>query len=534
MKAGFLEYLTWWGPYIVGALAIAYAVVLKLGTGRAADDGAREKCPTALLILAGISLAAALLLIGLLAVPKELSWRYAVVFLIGGVGALLTFLYSHWRSWSAVSSSSAVFFGVGLGVLEMAFFRNYFREAPMIYLFVAALGIWLMATLLSYGGSSRLAQGTRSLALTSSVIAAGVALGIYHYPRSAMGSLFAVDICALALLLSLLASLLAGIGGRLRSFAAPAAAIALLGLVWWLGVLLAGLLINDSRGGLCVLVGAAAVLLLYWLSAASDDAQAGPRVPLMGTTEAGVLAVLIAVAALAMSMRWLAGYGISLAAIGGLAALPLIYLTLERASTTEPAAASDRRAAGAWAVAALAAAAYVRVFLEATSGHGLSVDLFETYTVPGLVLGGSLVLMLASLAGERSRRGCTGPISAFSTGLAAVVLGCGIVLAVAYFWRLEAVNGLVIGIAAGVFYTILAAALSQVSNEAAGLVMGVPLFIVTLMPAFLDRTLNLTRGQKVHVLLWLLGGMALVMIVTSSVRIILAGREAQAQHSPQQ
>lgn len=525
MKAGFLEYLTWWGPYVVGLLAMGYAVLLKLAAER--DDGEDEKCSRALVVLAGVSLVVALLLIGLLATPKELSWRYAVVFLIGGVGTLVTLVFSHWRLRSGGSDSSAVFFGVGIAVLGMAFFRNYFREAPMIYLFVAALGVWFTATLVSFGAPSRAARGVRSLVLASCVIAGSVALGIYHYPKTPMGSLFAVDMCALAVLLSIVASLLSGIGGRLRSVGSFASAIVFLSLVWWLGVLLARALIQDSRGGLCALVGCAAVLLLYWLRAASDDSEAGSRRPLIGTTEAAVLSILIAVAALAMSMRWLAGFGVSLAAIGGLAALPLIYLIAERASATDADAEGDRCVVSAWAVAALAAVAYVRVFLEAMAGHGVTVDLFETYTVPGLVLGGSMALMLASVSAKVSQQNGRSPISALLMGLGAVVVSCGIVVAVACFWRLEAVNGFVIGIAAGVFYTIVAAALSQVTDQAAGLVVGVPVFLVTLMPAFLDSTINLTRGQKVHVLLWILGGTALVVIVSSSVRIVAAARSSR-------
>jgi len=160
------------------------------------------------------------------------------------------------------------------------------------------------------------------------------------------------------------------------------------------------------------------------------------------------------------------------------------------------------------------------------SGHGVSVDLFETYTVPGLVIGGSLALMLGSLA--ETRRAA---LPVYFRGLSATMLGCAIALAVAYFWRLEAVNGLMIGIAAGVFYAIVTASLSQESNDAAPLILGVSLFTVTLIPAFLDATLNLTRGQKVGVLIWVMGAVALLFVLTGSVRTILRARREAAEHS---
>ncbi len=509
----------------MGVLAMGYSAILKLAAGR--EEGEAEKCSRPVMALAVISLVAGLLLIGFLATPDDLAWRYAVVFLIGGITALLTFVYSHWRLRSGVSGSSQVFFAVGLAVLEMAFFRNYFRAGPMIYLFTAALGVWFITALLSYSGSNRAAVGIRTLALASCVIAASVALGIYHYPESPMGSLLAMDTCALVLLLSMAASLLSAMGGRLRSVASFASAVVFLGLTWWLGVLLAGSLTNDSRGGLCALVGGAAVLLLYWIRVLSPDSEEDSRCRLIGPAEGAVLSILVSVGALAMGMRWVAGFGISLAGIGGLAALALIYLIAERDPTAGSADTTDRCLASAWAVAALAAVAYVRVFLEATSWHGITVDLFETYTVPGLVLGGSLVLILAW--SRAARHEAPSGVVAFLAGLAAVLVSCGVVTAVAYFWRMDAVNGFVIGIAAGAFYTIAAAALSKSAGQAAGLVLGVSVFLVTLMPALLDATINATRAHKVHILLWVLGGTALVVIATSWVRIAVSARSRVGQ-----
>jgi len=332
MNTSFLAYLTWWGPYIVGILAMIYAVILKLsrpGTLEEQTDSTRSAVP---LILTGASLIVALILIGTLATPKDLSWRYAVVFLIGGSSALVTFAFSHCRQESITARSSDVFLAVGIGLLEMAFLRNYFREAPMIYLFVGALGVWFATALLTYGAPNRVGLAVRTLALTTAVIAAAVALGIYHYPESPKGSLFAIDVCALVLLLSILVSFLTLVAGRLRTAAVSLAAIALLGLTWWLGVLLARAVINEGVGGLCAFIGAVAVLLVAWISTSASlraDSQGG----LISRPELGILSVLVAVAVLAMGMRWLAGYGISLVAVGGLSALPLVYVILDRSDS---------------------------------------------------------------------------------------------------------------------------------------------------------------------------------------------------------
>ena len=525
MNTGFLEYLTCWGPYIVGILAMIYAVILKLGRTGVCEEQNDSGGSALPLMLAGGSLIVAFILIGTLAVPQELSWRYAVVFLIGGVSALVTFAFSHCRRESITARSSDVFFAIGIGVLEMAILRNYFREAPMIYLFVGALGIWFAAALLAYGGSNRAGLGVRTLALAAAVIAAAVSLGIYHYPESPNGSLFAVNACALVLLLSISASFLTLVGGKLRAVAGLSAAVVLLGLTWWLGVLLARAVIDESVGGLCALIGAVAVLLLAWISTSATD-RGDTRSSLISPVELGILSILIAVAVLAMGMRWLAGYGISLVAVGGLSALPLVYVILDRSA---PAPRHGIAANSSLAVAALAAVAYVRVFLEATSGHGVSVDLFETYTVPGLVIGGSLALMLGLLATTRRAA-----LSVYFRGMSSIVLGCAIALAVAYFWRLEAVNGLMIGIAAGVFYTIVTASLSEDSNDAVSLVLGVSLFTVTLIPAFLDATLNLTRDQKIGVLMWVMCSVAFLFVAMGSARAILGARREAAERSSQE
>lgn len=512
----------------MGLLALACAVLLRLTAPRGdepADGDAISPVSaglTAALMLLG------LVLIGVFASPRQLSWGYGVVFLIGGFGALVTYCAARWRSDSSASASSAVFWGAGLALLEMAVLRNYFQDSPVVYIYTAALGTWLAVAVLVYGGS-RSALGMRSFTLGSSAIAVAVAMGVYHYPKIPVGSLFAINVCSLVLLSSVLTALFVGIGGRARYVTAALAGAVLLGAIWWLGRMLGNYILHNVDGASCALVGAAAVLLLYVTASSLSDAESESGLPLVGRSEAAVLAVLIATAATAAAIRWLGGYGVTLAALGAFASLPLVYTSADRLS---PSANAVPGRLALLAAAALVSVGFVRAFLEATSGYGVSVDIFQAYTVPGIVLGGALALMLVCTAAEWADVGGGSAVGAFFRGVVAVALGVAVVIAVTYFWRLDAVTGLVIGLAAGLFYAIVGAA-SRTERRAADLGVGLSLFTAALMPACLEATRNLTRDQKVSVLIWVLVGVAIMLIVASVARNILyARRDNQRSGQP--
>lgn len=507
----FVMYIAWWGPYVVGVLAIGYAIIMRLSErGEETPEG---RAPVSVMVITLAALAVGAVLTGILSKPVDLSWRFGVVLLIGGVVGLAAWLFSSWRAGSPLAGASAAFLGVGLGLLATAFLRNYFREAPMVYLFVAALGTWFVAAIAYYADPARFPTGVRTAALTASAITAAAAMGIYHYAKSASGSLFAVDICALIVLLGLVASLIAVAARRLGTWGAVIASVIFIAGAWWLGDMLAGVVINEASGGLCALAGAGTVLLLHIVACSGS----GARVQLLGSTESGALAVLLVVACAAISMRWLGGYGAALASVGAVAALPFVYLIADLAPS-RAASAPTAFASGAATAASLAAIGLVRVFAESTRGSSTSIRIFESYVIAGLVLGGVLVLMQASLA-RAWKSGGSGPLAAFARGIAAIILGFGLVLASAYFWRYEAMVGLVIGVVVGLFYSIFVQS-STDAPEPADISLGIPLFAVTILPAFLDATVNLTREQKINVLLWTLGAVAVVVIVTSVMRII--------------
>lgn len=342
-------------------------------------------------------------------------------------------------------------------------------------------------------------------------------MGGYHYTASPAGSSFAVAIFALALLLAVAVSLFAGIGRGARVWTSVLGGVVLLVLLWWLGAMLGNFVLNDVEGGWCAMVGAAAVLACYLLHVCS--VSAGNRLSLLSAAEAGILAVLLTVAATAVSIRWLGGYGVSLAAVGAAASLGLVYVVSDRLTSDPDLACCRAGVAPVIVAAAFASVALVRTFLEATSGYGISVDLFEAYTLPGLALGGTLVLMLGSLRQAASR-----PVWTILRGLVIVLFAAAVVVAVTYLWRLDAITGLVIGIAAGLFYTLFGALLNPEQDLAPDLVTGVSLFCAALMPVFLEATLNLTRDQKVWVLVCVLIIAALIIIGVSTARIILHAR----------
>lgn len=145
-------------------------------------------------------------------------------------------------------------------------------------------------------------------------------------------------------------------------------------------------------------------------------------------------------------------------------------------------------------VTALAAVAFVRVFAEATSGSGAAIRLFQSYVFTGLILGGVLMLIQSALAaGSSSTRK---PLGDAAKGLVTLILGVAIVFAAAYFWRQDAISGLLLGAA-----------------------VGLPMFAVVLVPPFLSATLDLTREQKITVMIWTLAIVAFVVMVTSVLRL---------------
>ncbi|MCX6344453.1 MAG: hypothetical protein NT018_05185 [Armatimonadetes bacterium] len=519
MKSGLISYLAWFGPYAVGILAIAYSVMLRLREpSESAEDEGRGSFLTRILTIVALLLVG-LLLIGLLFQPKDLSWRFGLMFLIGGLAVVAAAFYSRWRVGSGFAASSDAFFGVGLALIEVAFLRNYFREAPMLYLLVLALGAWFAVAVFYYGRPNGGLLGPRSAALTSMVLAGAVAIGIYKYAEgAAMGTLFAIDACAMALLVAIIASLVI-------ACCKPGVLQTILGIllivvgVWRLVGLLGEVIANEPEAGLCVITGCVTVLAVYLLSAASGGLRVGAG--FIGANEAGALCVLLAIACAAISMRWLGGYGVALASIGGLASLPFVYMLIDRAKSGGPEL--ELANGGAGIVAALAAIGLVRVFAESTGGTGAAVHIFESYVLIGLILGAVLSLIMASIS-DGWAKDAARPIGGVARGAAVVAAAIAIVFAAAYFWRFEAVVGLMLGFTAGLFFLIPAAPFFGKQMGAPDVALGVQVFVVTCAPWFLASTIDLTREQKVAVMLWTLAVMAVLIVITSVIRLRRSAR----------
>lgn len=513
MKTGFLEYVTWWGPYLIGAMAMLYAVVLRLASPGEAESDARPRWLAAIVPVVA-ALVVGLVLIGVLAGPRELAWRFGVVFLTGGLLALAAFAFGGWRPAASMSRGADSFFALGLAVLAMAFLRNYFREGPELYLLTAVAGAWLAAAMVAYGRPGAGLLCPRVFALAATAAAAAVSMGAYHYPGSAVGTLFAMDAWALALLLAAVASLLAGTGRR-RGTTAVVAEAALLGAFWWLGAMTGQAILNDATGGWCILIGAATALIVYPLTAGAPDHW------LLSGGERSILCVLALVAAAAAALKLLGGYGASLAALGSAAVLPVAALISDRLSTS---AADDQLRSPSptlLVTAALAGIALLRAFAETSAGSD-AINVFSSYLIPGLALGGAVVVLPASALRDSASAQQVRPVAA----AALVMLGAALTLAVGYFWRVDGLTGFLIGVVAGLFYSMVDPLLSG-RHLRAELVLGIPLFAVLVMPSFLNLTMNPTREQKLISLVWILGAAALLAIATAAARWKAARRPLQ-------
>lgn len=518
MKTPFADYLAWWGPYAVGFLAVGLSIMMKMTSEREAPTDHSGRGWWMLPALSGLAVIVGTLLIGAFAGPADLKWRYASVFLLGGAAAVAAAIYSHIRSDRATAPSADSLAGIGAALVLMALLRNYFREAPVLYLFVTALGVWVVAAVAGYGSSERNAA-VRTLSLGSIAIAAAVAMGVLRYPRSGLGSLLAVDMLALALLIAMVASLFAGIGSRLRWLSGVAAPILMLAALWWLGRLLGQSLMQEPAAGLCAVTGAAAAALVYLLALSASGSDS----PVLSGAECAVLVTLTTAACAAASIRWLGAYGVSLAGVGAMASLPMLAVIGDRNRKPGTPVGDTPVVLIAASAAAFAAVALARTFLETASGVGGTVDLYQAYTIPGLAVGGALSLIPGVLGARQAAN--RGPILEFVRGAAAVVAVSAIVIAVAYLWRGSGSAGLVAGIAVGVFYTVVATALWNTDEARVDLAPGVQLFAVTLIPVLLAATLNLTRAQKVSVMIWTMAASALVIILASSIRAIIRKRE---------
>ena len=124
-----------------------------------------------------------------------------------------------------------------------------------------------------------------------------------------------------------------------------------------------------------------------------------------------------------------------------------------------------------------------------------------------------MMALAVNLSGARK------PLGDALKGLVKLVLGIAIVFAAAYFWRQDAISGLLLGAAVGLFMLIVAAPFFGKQAGAPDLAVGLPMLASVLVPPFLAATLDLTREQKITVMIWTLAIVAFVVMVTSILRL---------------
>lgn len=79
--------------------------------------------------------------------------------------------------------------------------------------------------------------------------------------------------------------------------------------------------------------------------------------------------------------------------------------------------------------------------------------------------------------------------------------------------------GLMLGMAIGLFLLIAAAPLFGRQSGAPDVSLGVPMFAAAVVPWFLSATTDLTRDNKLVVMLCVLGVVAVTVSVTSAIRL---------------
>lgn len=514
MKGGFVSYLAWWGAYAVGIISIVYSVMLRMrenGEDQESEESPGIVIPSAVILAL---LVAGMVLTGIFAKVRVTSWTLGEVFLAGGVLAIASAYYSRWKSESTNAAASDAFFGVGLALFAMAFLKNCFRDAPMLYVLVFAMGAWFAAAVFYYGRPGKGLAGARfgdhapsswaavrAFSFTAIILAASIAMAVFRYPRDGSGALFVVDACALGLLMVIACLIVFRNTTGWRMTIGSALLIVFTGL---LDILLGNALLDEVTPGLCVLAGLVVSLALYWLNGVSQERA-------ISANEAGALSALMAIGCAALAMRWLGAYGVTLAGVGALvSSLYVLAAGWEHQSGNAPLFSSTALAAG------LSALGLARVFAENTGGTALQVHLFESYSMTGLVLGGVLIMAFTALPESWSGEMRWGGIG---RGLGAVALSLGIVLAAVCFWRNEATVGLVLGLASGMFFLMIAARFFGKTAGAPDIVLGLALFSATALPSFLTATMDLTRGEKIIIMICVLFVAAVLLVASSVVRV---------------
>ena len=403
---------------------------------------------------------------------------------------------------SAAAQADTLVAALALAVLFGAYLISKHTARPDAWLPAGALGAAAFAALFALAASLLARPGTvphrvikpvELLAAGCAAAALGMLVGKLHFPDIRHAGDAVTLWLALALLVWLPLSLVQAFSSRQSRAVAGVSFVIFALLTAWLGQLAAKVNLLGAPAIQCFWAGLAAGLAAALMHAAGLFRSAMAR-------QAGAVSVLLVLAASALSLRLMAGFGAAACAAGFLAAIPgwalLSPWNRESAQDAFPGTLL-------WAPGFLACFAALRVWLESVGS--MNVPAFAPYNFLGLAAGIALPFAVWSLLpwgrsdGERPS-----PALAIAGAVIALLALAGTTVLIAVVFREPAVRLFLMGLAAsGMAGAIVSC--SERREWTAAPVTAASLFAallaVTAAQPLQDFTAEAGRPEKVHALI---------------------------------
>ena len=563
------DQITQWGVLAVGALAAIYGLLLTFCVSPSGNPPKKAKGYfTWPLILSAVITVLAVLVSALSGrVQPQIASSVLVSFAVGWALVGLLFILSRIASlklayeggapdqaeigYKLLSSSGLLLCSAALIGMAPMLLTATIRQAVVEPFITLALGFWVATTFWSLpsvlyrwllareNGSAgvrtaqlnvqfRSAPGETAF-LAVSALAAAVSMAIFRFPEESIcGRLYPLGAFACAVLFGVLVTPLLSLKSRVLRRLGMGIFFAGTGLATYF---LAMRLLSDKNAFFCFGVGLATAMLLMLTS------RYRPPFVRAGSPFGNELAIaqtLMLLASAILALRWMAGYGIALCAVGLFSSFAIVYAAGSAWAGRRAGEDSEvdlpfiAHAASRFVEVVIAGGAFfvavalLIVFTERAGIRKAGVDITKPYPLIGLIIGASLPLLLKSIsqsggmglkAGTYDQKALVklGKWSALRT--LGIWLSAGIIpMLVAFFWRLEAVGAFLVGLAAAELFLILTLWLAEArctadecsrlaTRSAHVLVVGSGLVTVLFAPPLIELTGTLTRAVKIKSLI---------------------------------
>lgn len=511
----------------------AAVIVWTLAAGARRSRGGVSRAPAgdfrALAIAAALVTAALAFCLNTRAFNSDPALTLWVNISAGGFIALLGLLLAgHIRRDdpdSAAAHADTLVAALALAVLFGAYLISKHTARPDAWLPAGALGAAAFAAFYALAASLVARPGTvphraikpvELLAAGCAAAALGMLVGKLHFPEIRHAGDAVTLWLALALLVWLPLSLVQAFASRgSRTAAGSRAAAGIMFVIFalltaWLGHLAAKVNLLGAPASQCFWAGLAAGLLAALMHAGGLLRSAMAR-------QAGAVLVLVVLAASALSLRLLTGFGAAACAAGFLAAIPgWALLSPWNSESAEDAFPGTLL----WAPGFLACFAALRIWLEGAGS--MNVPAFAPYNFLGLAAGIALPFAVWSvLPWGRPEDERPGPALAIAGAIIALLAIAGTTVGISVVFREPAVRLFLMGLAASGMAGAIVSWSEQRAWTAAPVTAAslfAALLAVTAAQPLQDLTAEATRPEKVRAIIIISGVLIAAYALTEAWR----------------